>query len=314
MCARPSACIIISKTCKTRAGDRVVYINSLGNIGSILDDLCKQSGNFWWKMFGNGLSFQKHQATPAPWVLVNTDVLVQGVSVENVSDQYRNSQWGTGGIDIISQPLSFVGDGTRQTFDVGYPIDSLSSLLLNGTTQTIGIKNVDTGKNWYYAQGQTTIIQDASSTPLDRTQILSGSYNAQVDITVNVPRQSEISRMGLRDGTTGIIDEGEDMSGLPKQAIILKEKGLLDQQAQDNSILRFQTRHVGLAVGMLLCAFVGSFNLFAGGFLITDVKLLWRTEAVGDGTITVRPWFSVVGVSGPIVVSWQRFMASLGKG
>jgi hypothetical protein len=38
-------------------------------IAAIYDDLAKQSGNHWWKIISFQLFFQKHQATPAPWVL-----------------------------------------------------------------------------------------------------------------------------------------------------------------------------------------------------------------------------------------------------
>jgi hypothetical protein len=181
-------------------------------------------------------------------------------------------------------------------------------MTLGGQAQLVGIKGVDTNKQWYYTQGQTSIVQDASGVPISGTgQTLAVLYNGQVPITVNVQSPSEVARIGNLDNSTGIIDEGEDMSGLNKQAMIAKCAGLLSQFGQKSKTLSATTLRPGLAVGQLQCAFVGPLGVFAGAFLLTDIKGTWRTVGVGDGTVVQEASYAISGTSGPLAVSWQGY-------
>lgn len=302
-----------------------VLNNNRITIAQICDDLARQSTNFWTKIISSQLFFQQHQATPAPWPLTptgatNVDIVDSPApTLDNMNSTYRNSQWGTGGVDIVAiPPKSFTGDGTRTTFDVGFPIDSISSISLGSTPQTFGINGSSTGMNWYYTQGQSAIVQDTSGTPLVSSQTLTVAFNAQVGITVNVQNPAEVARIAaLAQSTgntpnTGIIDEGEDMAGLNKQAMIAKCSGLVNQFGQQNKTLTFTTNRPGLAVGQLQCAFVGPLGVFAGAFLLIAVKISWRTVGAGGSSVVQSPQFEVVGVSGPQALSWLRWVSRLG--
>jgi len=293
-------------------------------IAQICDDLIKQSGftasatNFWWKIISNKMTFQQHQATPAPWVLTpqgatSVDIVDSPAPmIDNVNATYRNSQWGTGGTDIVAQSRSFIGNGTQTTFNVGFPIDSIGSITLNNATQTFGLSNVSTGLNWYYTQGQSTVVQDTSGTPINSAQTLTVAFNAQVSITANVQNPTEIARIAAVDQTTGIIDEGEDMSGLNKQAMIAKCSGLVNQFGQQNKTISFTTNRSGLAVGQLLPVFASPLGVFAGAFLLIQVKISWRVVGIGGGAIVQSPRFECQGVAGPQVLGWLRYLSRLG--
>lgn len=279
----------------------------------IVDDLSKQS-NFWNKVIAGQLYFQAHTATLAPWSVYKKDTLVAGIDIANINDGYRNNQWITGGMDVISQPQSFVGDGTRTSFALAYPVDSISSItLVSGganISQTVGIKGTDTGKNWYYAQGDNTIVQDTSGTPLLNTQTLTVAYNGQVDISVNVKSDSEIARIAALDATTGIVEEAEDAGGLNKAGMIQRASGLLSQFAVKSQQLKFTTMRSGLAVGQLISVFVSPLGIADGTFLITDIQTQWKTTLV-NGSVVVQPFYTITAVAGPIVGDWTRFIANL---
>lgn len=279
-------------------------------VAAIYDDLAKQSSGFWWRIVAGRLFFQKHQSTPAPWVITPNDAMVQNFEVDNINDLYRNSEWGVGGKDTIPDTRAFIGDGTRTTFTTAFPIDSITSLTLNGVVQTFGVKGVDTGKQWYYTKGKTELAQDKNGIPLALTQTLTLAYNGQVDIVTNVQRPAEIARLKALDNSSGIIDLADDMTGLKKGAMISKCNGYLDQYAQGAKTLKFTTLRAGLAVGQLQGAFISGFGIFGGAYLIVEVKTTWKT-AVVNGVSNQQPWYEVTATSGPIVGDWTRFINDL---
>lgn len=312
----------LSVSCRNANIQNGVYIpqssysllnNNKNTTAQIVDDLSKQS-NFWNKVIAGQMYFQAHTATLAPWSVWKKDTLVAGIDIANINDGYRNSQWLTGGMDVISQPQSFVGDGTRTSFALAYPVDSISSItLVSGganISQTVGIKGTDSGKNWYYAQGGNTIVQDTSGTPLLNTQTLTVVYNGQVDISVNVKSDSEIARIAGLDNTTGIVEEAEDAGGLNKAGMIQRASGLLSQFATKSQQLKFTTMRSGLAVGQLISVFVSPLGIADGTFLITDIQRYWKTTLV-NGSIIVQPFYDITAVAGPIVGDWTRFISNL---
>ena len=277
----------------------------------ILGDLAKQS-NFWQRIIANQVYFQAHQATLAPFAIYRKDALVANAEIDNINDAYRNSQWINGGMDTITLTQSFIGDGTRTNFDLTFPVDSIGSVTLNSVAQTTGVKGVDTGRQWYYKQAQVGISQDTNSVPINNTQTLTVVYNGQVSITVHLKNDAEIARIAALDGTTGIIEEAENGSGLNKAAIISKANGLLLQFAVSSKTLKFTTMRAGLAVGQLISVFVSPLGISDGTFLITDISTVWQTT-VQNGVKVLQPFYSVTGVSGPVLGDWTRFIANLAR-
>lgn len=282
-------------------------------IAQIIDDLAKQS-NFWSRVLAAQIYFQSHQATLAPFAVYRSDALVNNAEIDTIQDTYRNDQWIVGGKDVITQTQSFVGDGTRTSFTLAYPVDSMNSISLvsGGMTipQTTGIKSVDTGKQWYWKQGDSTIVQDTSGIPLLNTQVLTVAYNGQVDISVEVKSDSEIARIAALDNTTGIISEAEDAGTLNKAGMITRASGLLTQFATTSKTLKFTTMRSGLAVGQLISVFVSPLGVVDGTFLITDIKTSW-VSSVQNGASVIQPFYDVTAVSGPVVGDWTRFIANL---
>jgi hypothetical protein len=143
-------------------------------LAQTLDDLARQSNNFWWRIAGYKLYFQAHQSKPAAWVASNADIQVQNLQLETINDLYRNGQWINNGTDTLPVTDSFAGDDTSTTFHTGYPVDSITSITVNGVEQAVGVKDADTGKAWYYTRGDTAIVQDTSGVPLlkDPAQVM----------------------------------------------------------------------------------------------------------------------------------------------
>lgn len=276
----------------------------------ILDDLAKQSNNYWWRIKQGIPYFQALQSTPAPFVLTKKDTLVQNLEIDDDQDVYRNSQWINNVVDTFTRAVNFIGDGVTTSFDLGYPVDSIDDIVLNNIVQSVGIKSVDTGKDWYYKVGDSTLVQDSSASPINNTQTLSVVFEAQTNAVINILNDVEIARIAALDGTTGIIDELEDGSGLDKLGALSKGYGLIQQYAQTRRTAKFETLRAGLAVGQLLAIFLAPIGVFAGAFLVTDVQTTWYTTNQ-NGTNIIQPWYTVQAVDGPIIGDWTRFINNL---
>jgi hypothetical protein len=281
-------------------------------LADVYDDLARQS-NFWWKISNGTLYFHSYSTTAAPWVATENDIQVQSCEVDVINDSYRNTQWIIGGIDTITRTESFIGDGISTTFTLGYPIDTITSISLNYINQTFGIKSADTGKSWYFSQGQSDIVQDTSGIPLTNTQTLIITYEAQISVSVRVQNDTEISRLALIDGTTGIVEEAENYDGLNKQTMILQAYALLKKFATPSITIKFVTLRSGLDIGQLLTIFLPQFRIWNQSFLIIEVSTVWNST-MQNGIQVPQPFYTITATNGPIIGDYSRWFVNLTRG
>lgn len=294
-----------------------VLSGSTNTIAQDFDDISKQSNLVWDIDQNKAFSMQARNGVPAPWIASAIDsdtsnIQYAGVSVETIADLYRNTEFLSGGTDTIAFPETRMGDSISQSWTMGYAVDSINSITVNGIKKTVGIKGVDTGKDFYYTQGNNSIIQDPSQQIYDNTQTLIFNYNAIVSITVEMRNDAQILAKAAVDGTDGIIALVEDVStlNLTKAAIIQLGQGRLDQYAIIGRTAKFTTMRSGLAVGQILPIFMPQFSVINGQFLITDVAPSWIS--IGSGGL--QPFYSVTATEGPVVGNYTRFLANLAKG
>ena len=97
----------------------------------------------------------------APWALTAT-APVFDVQVRRHREQYRNRQYLTGArAETSEQVEEFVGDGTRRTFTVGFPISREPTVYRNGVAQTVGVK-ADSAANtaqWFWTNADPVLTQ-----------------------------------------------------------------------------------------------------------------------------------------------------------
>jgi hypothetical protein len=293
-----------------------VFSGSSNTIAADFDDLAKQSNNFIWDIDKNlNLIFRERTANPSPWIATGANILISTPpQIENISSLYRNDQFMNNGTDVITFSKTFTGDGQTQTWTLDYPVDSLTKATINGVSSyTIGIKGVDTGRDFYYSVGSPVISQDASDLPLVATQSVTFGYNAQVTIASELRNDSAIAARAALDGTTGVVQEVEDGTGLSKIAILQKIQGLLQQYAVDGRTFTFLTTRAGLASNQILTMFVPQFGVQDSQFLITDVSIVWKTTMANNVEVA-QPFYSVTATSGPIVGDFTRFFSNIIKG
>src|SRR5205807_3262457 len=88
-------------------------------IASNMDDLSKKSNTYWKIDKSLNMLFASYQSNPAPWVLTDKDILVDGLQVINNGDLYRNRQNIKGVVATAINSETKIGDGTTRSWNLG---------------------------------------------------------------------------------------------------------------------------------------------------------------------------------------------------
>ena len=176
-------------------------------------------------------------------------------------------------------------DGTRQTFNVGYPFNEIPTVELNTgsgyVAQTVGIRGIDTGQQWYIALASTELVQEFTDTAIGSSNSLRVTYKGQYQLVALARDDAEVSRIAALEGgsTTGYVDAATTQSGIKgSEAAIDVAASYLDRFAQTSTLLSFTTTKNSperLRAGQVL-----DFELvdqdISGIFLIDQIRIRFR--------------------------------------
>lgn len=308
------------------------YVNTY--VSDNAADLNTQSTSTWWYVRANkSVVFRQRTATSAPWVLDSAnsgtylnkkqgDLLVSGLNVTDSGDLYRNRQVLTGVIGSVAVNKIFAGDGQTTTWNVDYPLTAAPTITLNGQIQSVGVKGVDTGRNFYYQSGSTAIDQDSSGTVLqgaDALQVLgTGSFatdvtrdNATMGTFPNTISQAEMAAI---DGTSGIVENVTDVSSMNLDIAGAEAYGDQLLQKYGNPYAKtvtFQTYRPGLHPGQALTCFIPEQNCVGIQPLITQVGISAQIAPSVPGGVLYL--YSIVATEGANLGSPWKMLNSLLK-
>ncbi len=243
------------------------------------------------------LYFHSRTLYAAAWSLSDEgDVLADSVKVTRANPNYRNSETVIGGSEETSlQTEPFVTDGTTKTFPLGYKVNRVSQVTVNGVQKTIGQKGTDAGAyDCYYAVGSETLTFEtapvAGAGEIQYYGLWTSKAKAEdlTAIATNAARQGfgsgKIEHITIDTSLTSITAAGEYANAS------------LAEYAMDGVTLEYKTRREGLAAGTLQAV---SIRGLSTDFLITHV---FETTKYDDTE------YSVEAVSGPANESWEVFL------
>jgi hypothetical protein len=276
------------------------YKNS---IAACLDDGAKQSDLSWRFDELYKLKMTDRLGQIAPFVIATANGNIDGPSAPKVtrgSPAYRNRQYITGAVDLQVIAESKMGDGITQSWPLKYPVDALLEVSVNGQPQSFGIQGTDTGRMFYYQQGQNTLSLDSSATSpagaFDVTYVGRVPYRAMAE---DIAQQAILAAL---DGSTGIVEATEDVPGLSSTAADARAQARLDQNARLAIDWTFTTRQSGLDPGQLLPVVVPEYGLNDFQFLITGISTSVKQDK--DGNLLY--WHNVSTTTGPSTGNWAR--------
>lgn len=247
-----------------------------------------------------------HRATNYNDTVITETSTIQNVQVEPVAEDYRNKQYIKAGMDTTDPQTEVkTGDGTSTSFVLSYPLATVPTITLGGVNQSVGIRGVETGKQWYWNKGENIISADNGATPLTSAQALTITYRGLFNIVAISYDQAEINRMQGLDGTTGIVESVvDDPLSTTRQAAFDSASAKLKRYAKVGRRITFDTTISGLGVGQLINVTLPTYN-------IDDYYLIESCKAVELGTDDGRLLYSLSVVDGSATGGWANFFIQL---
>lgn len=227
-------------------------------------------------------------------------------TVQTANPLYRNSEIILGGTSTTATQIEEQkGDGSTRAFTVTFPLAEAPSVLqVNGVAKTVGLKGVDTGKDFYWAAGDNTLAQDNSGTILTSSDVFHIEYVGSFQVVTKSQDPAAIAdRQTVEGGGTGIVEMVDDGSDLTSQSAAFQRAGaILQKYGVIGRTFTFETKRAGLVSGTLLRVNIPIFDFTNALLLISQVQ-------VYDVDTELR--YQITAVEGPVIGSWTKFFANL---
>lgn len=292
-------------------GPTVDYLQfNYKTVAACFDDLDTLSGFAWTIDADRILRFFDRSTNLAPFAIDSTvaekPYLANSLTVLATRQQYRNAQYVRAGTDI-TDPLTerFKGDGATRTFTVGFPLAlAPTAFTVNGSPKTVGVRQVDTGKDFYWQENSNQLTQDQSGTLLTGSDTLAVTYQGYFPIIVESQETAEIAARAAIEGGSGLYEALEDMPDITRSSLAMNyADGFLRKYGQIPLTLQFDTFQDGLASGQLLTVNLPEHGILNQQYLISEVD-------VADVKKTLLK-YTVTALSGERLGTWVDFFRGL---
>lgn len=283
------------------------FVANYQRVSDLFDRLSELTGYMWDIGPDKVLRFLDRSTMTAPVALTQTSGadLAYSLDIESTREQYRNVQFVRGGLtETDTQQIEqFAGDGKQRTFVVALPISRVPVVKVNNVVKTVGIRQVDTGKDWYWAENSNEISQDQSGTVLTASDTLRVEYFGYFPLLTIHREDVRVTERQTVEGGSGIYEQMESDEDITDAQLARdRAAGLLRRFGVIETTLRFRSCVTGWEPGQLLSVSRPEHGL-SGDFLITRVDLSHEFKDEYRYTVTA--------VSGEAVESWVAFFKRL---
>lgn len=195
-------------------------------LSQCLTELANACGMGWWCRPDKKFFFASIGTEPTSFHYTDVAKNFEELVVDEKLEMYRNRQYLRAGVQIsdASTVESFQGDGItvsgqlkgKRTFTVKRPVGKQPTITVNGTSKTVGIQDVETGKDWYWNKGSQTLTQDPAATILRSADeaggpdILEVTYFGMIPTTVRADASDEIEARKAIEGGSGVHEQIRD--------------------------------------------------------------------------------------------------------
>lgn len=278
-------------------------------VSDALDSLAERAG-YWWDIDHHKKLFFTHKtAYHAPFDIVPSICERGSIKVKNGNSRYRNVQYIRGARDITDpQTETRRGDGEAQSFFVGFKIAKVPTVEVsyNGSPfvpQTVGIRGLESGKQWYWSKGDNVITQEEYDAPLGSSDVIRITYQGEFDIIVTSSLPDQIDSQAAIDGTSGIVEDVADETSITgRDAAFEAANSKLSKYGRPSKTLIFRTWRKGLRPGMLVTVRLPGHGLDGEQMLIESIRIIYQSNTF---------WYDVKAVSGPENKSWASFFGQI---
>ncbi len=272
----------------------------------VLDKLAERAGFTWYIDDAKQLFFLVRTTTAAPFAVTKADMLKGSSSLIHGNAKYRNRQYIRGGkVVTTEQTETFTTqDATVQAFVVGFPLAKVpTSITEDAAGKTIGIKGIDTAKDYYWSKGDPVLV---AAVPPGNGVVVEIKYFGEFNIIALAEDTDAIAAQLLIEGAgTGFVDHVDDDPTLIDSDDALDEaEAKLAKYALAGKQVPFDVLTNGLEPGQLLTVTEPLYALSAAAMLIVGVNIVERDIGIV---------YKITVVEGPVVGGWARFFGDLAR-
>lgn len=285
--------------------DRISF--NYKSVSVCLDELAELSGFTWGIDKDKTLFFRARDEVDAPFDLSSSNKPFSKLSIRRPKTGYRNKQYVRAGHDLTpSRAEVQTGDGQKRAFLLEYKVGVEPTIRADTgsgyVSQTVGVLGVDSGKQYYYSIGSSTISQGIGETVLTSSHTLEVTYQGRFPIIVAAQDDDEIAaRAGVETGT-GVYERVENRPSIDKneQALATAEGLLEKHKLQD--FVTYTTFTGGLEAGMLQSIVLSDYGL--------NEEFLIESVHASEKDINVMS-YTVRAISGQALGGWAAFFKKL---
>lgn len=248
-----------------------------------------------------------------PFTVNDSVILSADAELTTEAPKYRNKQYLKGGKDrTVSQVETQDGDGDKRSFLTGYAIVEEPTIEVDRgagfVAETVGIRGVETGNDWYWSKGDFSVTQDTGGTVLATTDQIRITYTGQFPIVAIATDEAErLTVRGIEKSGSGTVETAIEDASVDSRAVAFDiASSKLERFANRGQTIRFITRSAGLRAGQ-----VGTITLNRLG--LSETMLIDTVEFIDDDADGAEVRYRVTAVTGPVLQSWRQFFARPAK-
>jgi hypothetical protein len=273
-----------------------------------LDNLAELCGFTWFISAQKKMYFMDRATYEAEWSISDgSEIEFSDLTVTLGNGEYRNVQVIKGSDALTAERTEyFKGNGVQKSFTLGFPCAKEPTASVGSVAQTVGIRGVESDKDWYWNEGSNVIMQNDDANPLSGDETLSVTYIGSYKLMVRVRQSAEETDWKIKNGFgTGKVEKVYEDFGLVDidSAIEVAKQKLLHLSHLGKRI-NYNTRKYGLAAGVLQTVNYPSLGLDDEEMLISSIE--FNLDALGARC-------SVDAVSGPVDGSWEKYFVGMAR-
>lgn len=277
-------------------------------VNQAFNALAELAGMRWYTDAANRLHFFTPSSPTAPFSITDGSN-VQGLSIRETREDYVNVVVARVGSALRNPDTeTFPGDGSATSFTLTYPVGQAPTVLVNGVEKTVGVADVDTGKDWYWALNSKEIRQDSGGTVLTGSDTLSVTYLGIEQVWIQVTDTAEISARATAENNSGRYEKTIEIEEIITQAdATARAQAYLDRYSSMTFEATIQTNEylepdlLQLEPGDILTISATGYNT-TGNFLVQSIALEHMDGATDQDTVQ---WAARINaVKGPVLRSF----------
>ena len=293
-------------------------------VSQCYEALAERTG-LWWRIDENRqLYFTERSRYAAPFTLTENICRKGSIRVDHTNPMYRNQQIITGVRDITDPQVDVrKGDGVANAFTTGFAVarepvikvardKNPSDAEWNDpdahpeiTVETVGIRGLQTDRDWYWGSSEFVIQQDWNGTVLGTNDYIRVEYRGEYPMVIKTRSPSGIAeRKGVEKFGTGIVEDvKQEPASRTREGSFQLAAQLLEKYTQIGRNVRAATWHPGLAPGQILTTDLPHYGVAPG----TEILIESVTTVQSNDVI----YYEIQAVEGPEMKSWTKFFEQI---